>query len=490
MLRFHRPPFQDRRFWLIQCTIVALVVADAMLGATGGEDLEFAPLVLLAFPVVYAALTFGGRGGVYTGLWSAALVLSDLALWYTGVVGREEAITWQPDAIGAVMLVSLGTLVGWRVERERRLQGDVTEYATRLEVAQAVRRHEEYSYQLMQHVSDVVMVMAADGTIRYQGPSDERVLGYRQGELIGQNAMELVHPDDLAAVAAAWQQCIQTPGITPTLEFRFLRRDGSWRVIEAIGNNRLDDPNVAGVIVTSRDITDRKEAAENIDRLRSEFFGMVSHELRTPVTVIRGLAAVELRRPFDAEEARESFAAILKSAITLQDLAENVLDLRRMEAGAFSVDREPVDVRSVVTEASDTFYQSIGSRKVEISLPDDIPYIEADLRRIVQVLLNLFHNAAKFSPPSEPILLSVERNDGYVVLHVKDYGRGIAPENLPHLFEKFFQVREDSGGLPGSGLGLAICKGIVESHGGRIWAESPGEGKGSTFSFTVPAIEP
>ncbi len=489
MSLIRRPPFNDRRFWLIQSIVVTLVVADAFLGAKGGEELEFAPIVLLAFPVVYAALSFGREGGVATGVWSAALVLADLALWYTGLVSREGAIAWQPDAIGAVMLVALGVLVGWRVDRERALQDEIEQYVTRQAVAQAVRRSEEHFYLLMQHVSDVVMVMAADGTIRYQGPSDERVLGYGQGELLGKNALELVHPDDLPVATAAWQQCVRTPGRALNAEFRLRHRDGSWRAVEAIGQNCLDDPDVAGVVVTSRDITERREAEGQMEKLRSEFFGMVSHELRTPVTVIKGLADVELRRQFDAEEARESFADILRSANVLQELAENVLDISRIEAGAFSVDPEPVSVRGVVTEARDVFYRSRRARDVEISLPVDIPIIQADRRRMVQVLLNLFDNAAKFSEPSTPIVLGAERNDGFVTLHVKDQGRGVAPENLPRLFEKFAQFHEDSGKLKGSGLGLAICKGIIEAQGGRIWAESPGVGMGTTFSFTVPVAE-
>ena len=489
MARFHSPPFGDRRFWLIQGTVLLLVAADMILGAKVGEEGEFAPLVLLAFPVVYAALTFGGHGGVYTGLSTAALVLLDLLLWYAGLIPRGQTIHWQPDTIGAVMLVVLGSLVGWRVERERRLEDQVREYSTRLEVSQAVRRREEYFYLLMQHVSDVVMVVTADGTVRYQGPSDQRVLGYEQAELIGKNAFHFVHPDDLPAVTAAWERCVRTPGLAPTVEFRFRHSDGSWRDIETIANNRLADPNVAGVIVTSRDIAERKQADANTERIRREFLAMVSHELRTPVTVIKGLAAVELRRPFDAEEARESFADILRSANVLQELAENVVDMSRIEAGAFSVEPQRIDLGAVVAEARDVFNRSRRSREVEISLPDQIPSVHADRRRIVQVLLNLLDNAAKFSQLPAPILIQAEILDGSVAIHVVDGGRGIAPENLPLLFKKFSRVHGENGGLPGSGLGLAICKGIIESHGGRIWAESAGEGSGSTFSFTLPIVE-
>lgn len=489
MVRFHRPPLRDRRFWLIQATIATLVVADTILGATVGDEFEFAPIILLAIPVVYAALTFGGQGGVFTGLWSGALVLADLVPWYAGLVSSNSDLAWQPDVTGAVMLVALGSLVGWRVEREKSLRGEVTDFATQLEVAKAVHRREAYLYLLMQHVSDVALVMSAEGVIRYEGPSDERVLGYPKGELIGKDAFQFVHPDDLPAVFEGWQEVVKTPGLAPTIEFRFRHGDGSWRAIEVMANNRLDDPDFVGIIVTARDITARREADAETERIRSEFLGMVGHELRTPVTVIKGLAAVELRRDFDVEEARESFSDILRSANALQELTENVLDMSRIEAGAFSVEPEPVDLRAVVKEAHDTFSRGPRAREVEVSLPDPLLDVQADRRRVVQVLLNLLDNAAKFSPPDAPIVIRADYDEGYATVRVVDRGRGIAPEALPSLFQKFSRIHGASGDPSGSGLGLAICKGIVESHGGRIWAESAGEGAGCTFLFTLPLVE-
>ncbi len=119
-------------------------------------------------------------------------------------------------------------------------------------------------------------------------------------------------------------------------------------------------------------------------------------------------------------------------------------------------------------------------------LPRELSMVRADGRRIVQVLTNLFTNAAKYSAPTTPIIVTAEESEGQVIIHVRDAGVGIAADKIPLLFRKFVQVQER--GAKGTGLGLFICKGIVEAHGGRIWAESPGKGKGTVFSFTLPAV--
>jgi CheY-like chemotaxis protein len=119
-------------------------------------------------------------------------------------------------------------------------------------------------------------------------------------------------------------------------------------------------------------------------------------------------------------------------------------------------------------------------------LPRELPVLRADARRVVQVLTNLFTNAAKYSAPTTPIIVTAEKGEKEVTVHVRDAGVGIAAEKMPLLFRKFVQVQER--GVKGTGLGLFICKGIVEAHGGRIWAESDGKGKGTVFSFTLPAV--
>ncbi|MBI2304813.1 MAG: response regulator [Chloroflexi bacterium] len=238
-----------------------------------------------------------------------------------------------------------------------------------------------------------------------------------------------------------------------------------------------------GAIAVIQDIT----PLEEMERIRSEFLGIVGHELRTPLTAIKGAAATALgsRRPFDYMESQELFQIVDQQSDRLIELVGNLTDITRIEAGMLSISAEPVDLSSVLHEAVDTFRRT-NPRDVRLRLPDVLPLVMASRQRITQVLANLLGNAAKFSPLTAPIDVEVEHDAAYITVLVRDYGRGIAKEKQPQLFKKFSQVHEDRGRMGGSGLGLAIAKGIVEAHGGRIWAESGGEGAGSTFSFTMP----
>ena len=150
----------------------------------------------------------------------------------------------------------------------------------------------------------------------------------------------------------------------------------------------------------------------------------------------------------------------------------------------------PAELAVLVDEARNAFLSAGGGNQLRIDLPPDLPWVLADRRRIVQVLGNLLANAARHSPESSAIRVTAVREDIHVAVSVIDEGRGVSAERLPHLFRKFSRSEgEDLGrGLGGSGLGLAICKGIVETHGGRIWAESDGEGLGARFTFTIPLV--
>jgi len=230
---------------------------------------------------------------------------------------------------------------------------------------------------------------------------------------------------------------------------------------------------------------------DEIHKLRNEFLGMVSHELRTPLTAIKGSAATVLgsQTHFDPAEIRQFFEIIDEQADRLRDLVNNLLDMTRIEAGTLSVNPKPFELREALGEASTTFRQNGGTQDVVAELPEQMPLINADRYRITQVFNNLLSNAGKFSPGSETIDVSIEYDDTFVTIQVSDSGRGVPPEMLPHLFRKFSQVHADHATtLSGTGLGLAICRGIVEAHGGRIFAESAGEGTGTTFTFTLPVV--
>ncbi len=161
-----------------------------------------------------------------------------------------------------------------------------------------------------------------------------------------------------------------------------------------------------------------------------------------------------------------------------------------IDTGTLSVDLGPVEVSALVDQARSTFLSGGARHTLHIDLPPELPRVMADERRIVQVLNNLFSNAARYSQESAPIRVEALHDGAEVAISVTDEGRGVAPERLPYLFRKHVAVGGDEGALGrGAGLGLAICKGLVEAHGGRIRAESEGPGRGTRFTFTLPAVE-
>ena len=249
-----------------------------------------------------------------------------------------------------------------------------------------------------------------------------------------------------------------------------------------------EDGKIVSVVATIQDIT----PLEEVERLRTEFLGIVSHELRTPLTSIKGSAATALGAlsPLDPAEMRQFFRIIEEQADHMRDLINNLLDLTRIEAGTLSVIPESTDVAAVLEQARNAFLSNGYRNVVEADLVPNLPRIEVDRQRVAQVLFNLLTNAAKYSREWSAIRMTATPKEPYVVFSVTDEGRGIAAEHLPRLFSKFSRIDGDDGRqVGGYGLGLAICKGIVEAHGGRIWAESDGPGHGTRFTFTVPMAD-
>ena len=242
------------------------------------------------------------------------------------------------------------------------------------------------------------------------------------------------------------------------------------------------------VVVTLQDMTPREE----LERLRAEFLGMVSHELRAPLTSIKGCASTVLGASsvLDPAETLQFFRIIDEQADHMRDLISDLLDAARIETGMLSVAPKWAELAVIVDQARNTFLSGGGRNPVHINLPADLPRVLADRQRIVQVLVNLLSNAARHSPESSAIRLTAVLEGVHVTVSVADEGRGIPAERLPHLFRRFARSgREDRGRGVGAGLGLAICKGLVEAHGGRIWAESEGTGLGTRFLFTIPLAE-
>ena len=242
---------------------------------------------------------------------------------------------------------------------------------------------------------------------------------------------------------------------------------------------------VESVVVTMQDMTD----VEEMERLRADFLAMVSHELRAPLTSIKGSAATALETPADMDPAvvRQFFRLIGEQADHMHGLVSDLLDVARIETGSLAVNPEPAEAAVLVERARSAFASAGRTNNLTVDLEPDLPLVMADRRRIVQVLGNLLTNAARHSSQSSVIKVKALQEGLHVAFSVSDEGRGIPAESLPHLFRKFSRAQTEKQGGD-TGLGLAICKGIVEAHGGRIWAESGGPGLGARFTFTLPTV--
>ena len=253
---------------------------------------------------------------------------------------------------------------------------------------------------------------------------------------------------------------------------------------------RSCDGTVESVVVTMQDLA----ALEELERQRAEFLQMVSHELRAPLISVKGATATALGTAprFDPADTHQFFRIIDEQADRMRGIVADLLDAGRIDSGTLSVHPEPSEVAFIVDQARQTFLSGGTRQSLRIDLPLDLPRVMVDPPRIVQVLSNLLANAARHSHVSSPIEVTAVLDEHQVVLCVADEGRGIAPEDLPHLFKKRSPMAgpDDGERAPGgSGLGLLISKGLVEAHGGRIWAESAGPGEGSRFTFTVQVAD-
>ncbi len=314
----------------------------------------------------------------------------------------------------------------------------------------------------------------------------DRLLGHLTLRRIDGTAMSR---DELPLVRAA------TRGETVRAEEVVIEAPGGESVTTLVNATpiRDEDGEIVTVILAVQDIT----PLEEMERLRAEFLGMVSHELRAPLTSIKGSAATvrSSSGPLDPAETRQFFRIIEEQADHMRDLINNLLDMTRIEAGTLSVAPEPTDLGAVIDQATSAFSSGGHRSSIEVDIAPNLPRVWADGRRIVQVLYNLLSNASKYSREWSTISVGASPQGVHVAVSVTDEGVGIARERLPRLFTKFSRARNGDGhtdgdGQPdGYGLGLAICRGIVQAHGGRIWAESDGPGLGTRLTFTIPAVD-
>lgn len=240
----------------------------------------------------------------------------------------------------------------------------------------------------------------------------------------------------------------------------------------------------SGGVIVFRDVTTARE----VERFKDEMFSIASHDLKTPATVIKAQAQW-LKRRFNQgaaaqDDMEEGLTMIADQADRLSKLLNLLLDLSRIEAGHLELDLAPTDLRGIVTSMARALQATTDAHLIEVYAPARV-IGHWDQRRIEEVVQNLLNNAVKYSPVGGRVEVTLQADDTWATVNVSDSGVGLASEDTPHVFERFYRGRNDRR-LEGTGLGLYICHAIVAAHGGRIWAESNGRGHGSTFGFALP----
>jgi histidine kinase len=249
--------------------------------------------------------------------------------------------------------------------------------------------------------------------------------------------------------------------------------------VEVSGNDELNQ--LAG------SFNKMAEQLEQVETMRRRLIGDVAHELRTPLTAIKGSAEALIDGVLPASA--ETYSQIHAEAERLSRLVDDLQELSRVEAHAVQLNIHPADSTALVQTVSKRLRHQFDEKQVtlNLNLPHDPILVQADEDRILQVLTNLMGNALQYTPPNGTVTVLVELDKNEVRFSVRDTGFGIPAEHLKHIFDRFYRVdKSRSRAHGGSGIGLTIAKHLVEAHGGKIWAESAGENKGSVFVFTLP----
>ncbi|WP_438038320.1 ATP-binding protein [Sorangium sp. So ce128] len=270
---------------------------------------------------------------------------------------------------------------------------------------------------------------------------------------------------------------------TTCKELWFRRTDGSYiPVVVSAGPIRGEDGAIHGAIASYEDVTNFRE----IQRLREEWTSLVAHDLKQPLSAISAYAGMLSRLPESAGAAAWG-QKILSNVQRLDRMAEELLDASKIEARHLSLEPQPTDMRALLHAIVELAAAERPDHAIVLTADEDVPPVLVDAARMDQVLGNLLLNAAKYGDPDAPTRVTLSLRDAEVEVEVENRGPGIPPDELPRLFQRFQRLSSNPsrGRPPGTGLGLYICKGIIEAHGGRIWAQSE-LGKTTSFHFTLP----
>jgi two-component system CheB/CheR fusion protein len=361
----------------------------------------------------------------------------------------------------------------------------IEDISDRKQSEKLLKTNEERLRLIIQNAFDIITIFSEKGDVIYESESIKHILGYEPHERMGKNIFtdSIVHPDDRVLKENMFKKALRYPGKDIKSEFRLINKDGSYRVMEAVCINLLDDFKIKGVVANYHDVTERRM----LEKQKDQFIGIASHELKTPVTSIKGYAQL-LEQIFDGDNNGEAVSMIKKmnSQINrLSALIKDLLDVTQIEEGVLKIKPEQFDINQLINEVISEI-QPTSKHRILTELQSDPAYLTTDKEKIRQVIVNLISNAIKYSPDADEILVRTVTDKTGIIISVKDYGIGIPEEIQSKIFDRFFREKDPSiNTYPGLGLGLYIAAEIMKRLQGKIWVKST-KGKGSDFFISLP----
>lgn len=373
-------------------------------------------------------------------------------------------------------------------------QGIITDITDKMNAQAALEQSEERFRNLVQNSSDIITILSDQGEILYESPSFYRSFGYNENEIIGRSAFELVHPDDLEIVTQAFSELLSSGEQSVTLVFRFQTKAGNYIYLESIGNNLLNQAGINGVVVNSRDVSERinseqqlKEYAGSLEKINKEldqFAYIVSHDLKAPLRAINNLSEwiSEDLEEVMTDDTRKNLGLMKGRISRMESLINGILEYSR--AGRMKAESVPIPMHDFV---QDIVCNLSPPEKFRVIVQDEMPVIEGEKVAIEQVFSNFISNAIKYNNNEQPEIKVGYADQGVDhCFFVEDNGPGIEPQFHEKVFA-IFQTLQARDSVESTGVGLAIVKKIVEEKGGKVWLESE-PGKGSKFLFTFPKL--
>ena len=328
---------------------------------------------------------------------------------------------------------------------------------------------------VLQKMTDGMLIVDQDGRIQLINPAAEKLFSIEATGALGHTLVEVTRHHQLVEI---WQRC-QVSGESQSLNFEL----SSSNLYLAGIATPLGTVLPGSTLLLFQDLTRQRQ----IENLRRDFISNVSHELRTPLAALKALTETLQDGALEDHPAAHRFLGQMEAEVdSLSLIVSELLELSRIESGRVPLVLKPTRPLDIISPAIErlTLQADRAHLSLSIQCPEDLPLILADAVRVQQVVVNLLHNAIKFTPEGGQLIVGAEQDNRSVRFNVSDTGVGIASTDLPRIFERFYKV-DRSRASSGTGLGLAISRHLVEAHGGKIWAESE-LGKGSTFFFTIP----